>query len=699
MKKIIALLIAFVMVFGLTGCSKGETRDENVIYLDFEIVNNGYGYKWLEDACDEFEELVKNKDYDGEGSMDPGVECKVKPVVSLTELDAMEKSGTEVFFGGGNASDLILTGNLLDITDVVNENNYLEMDEDDPSTYVNDNVSSAILNNMYNAGNQSIVDLMYEEARVLSSVVNPNSGDTQYYTIPTHEIYSGMSYDKDAFDKVGFYFAYDESNAVATRFPSQVTGQEAYFVKSSALDNKSCGPDGVFGTYDDGMPSSLVELIILYEYMDSKGYAPLQVPGQYLYESDFLTEGLYTALLGVDKARGQYDLTGEFDIVTALNNSGAGAFENATAALAGYIQPLIETVEIDEETGYYSTWSLERYYALVFLEICARQGWLAEGYNPTSNPSSNKTAQRQFIFSGFYDPIEGGTGTRVATMSTGSYWYNESTDFNNFANFEKANPNVAHRNLLWMPFPTNIFTSVTGEVDGYEDEDYLVTTTLGSGVNKTEITESAKGEKQAISQCHVNCVYFNDNVRSEPAKYEALKDWIRFFHSDQQLEKTTIRQGFRKALKYKVRDLDQITDLAEKAEIKQIMIDKNWADFDTNNNVTWEGFYKRLADYVDSDSAEVIRYTSANKTFLENMSGASIFKRGEYSKICTDNTGTAYLLKLLDKKSPWSAKDAFSNTVVSFAQWEKLYSGNLEAKQLKDSAGATITYRGETNPA
>lgn len=701
MKKIIALLIAFVMVFGLTGCVQQETRDKNTIYLDFEIVDNGYGFQWLKDACREFEKLVADKDYDGDGPMKPGVKCKVVDVTSAMELDAIERSGTEVFFSGGAASENIKTGKLLDITDVVNEKNYRAMDEEDPSTYVNDDVASAILNSTYDTADQSIADLIYDETKTLCSVVYPGSDEPTYYSIPTHEIYSGMSYDKDAFDREGFYFAYETSTSVSNRFVSDVTKKEAYFVKPTALDNKSCGPDGVFGTYDDGMPSSLVELITLYDYMDDKGYAPLQVPGQFLYEADFLTDGLYSALLGVDKSRGQFEFTGEYDIVYGLYNSNDGAFgSDSGSALTKYLQPLIETVEVDEESGYYTTWALERYYALMFLNICVEQGWLAKGYDPDVGSYSHREAQRQFIFSS-YNKGKGKNGLKVATMATGSYWYNESTNFGNFESFERYNKNVEYRNLLWMPFPTNIFTTVTGEQDGYEDEDYLVTTTLGSGNYTTEIIESTKGEVQAVSQRGINCVYFNDNVRNDTATYEALKDWIRFFHSDQQLEKTTIRQGFRKALKYKVRDLEDITNPTEKAEIKQIMLDRGWADFDDDGNVIWEGFYKQLADYVDSDSAELVRYTSTKQTFLSNTGDGSPFKRGEYSKVSTDATGEAYLKKLVKNNTTY--KTAFANTIIKFDEgqtnWKGKYEGNSVAKQLKNGIGETITWRGEVNPA
>ena len=654
MKKIIALLIAFVMVFSLSGCGKKETRDKNKIYLDFEIVDNGYGYQWLKDACREFEELVKDKDYDGEeGSKKPGVVCKVPPKDgSLTALEAMKRSGSEVFFGGGSASNLVRTGNLLDITDVLNEENY-------------------------DGGTTSIVDMMYDESIPLTTVTNKTTNETKFYTIPTYEIYSGMTYDKDKFDEFGFYFAKDSS--VGTDYYDDVTGEYVYFVNEGDLNvaNRSCGPDGIDGTYDDGMPSSLVELIQLYSYMAYNGVTPLQIPGQYLYEADFATEGLYTALMGAEGARAAFDFTGKVDIVKQFKTNDC-AFKNSegNAYLEDFYMPVVETVEVTEETGYYTTWSVERYYALTLMNICKKQGWFADGANPDVDSTSHNVSQFRFISGGYNDGV-GGQAKRVGTMSTGSYWYNESLNsFTNFDDFYIYNPNVEYRNLCWMPLPVNIFTSVTGVQDDYDEEDYLVETCIGT-------VESTKGEVQAISQAHANCVYFNDNVRNDAATYEALKDWIRFFHSREQLEKTTIRRGFKSALKYEVRDLDEITNIEERAALRQLMIDSSWMDFDNQGNVVWESFYKLLADYVDESF--VVRFSANNNTFLSNIGDQSPFKRGENSSICYAS-GKIYV-KNLYQDSTDNAMKCFVRTMLDYDDWGGVYKGDSTPGKLQGSDG------------
>ncbi len=638
MKKIIALLITFVMVFSLGGCVKQETRDKNKIYIDFEIVNNGYGYQWLIDACEEFEELVKNVDYDGEGPKKPGVVCKVRPVDSATDASSVKQSGTEVFMSSGAARSLLQqTDNVLDITDVVQEKNY-------------------------HNGTTSIEDLMYPEALDLYRV------EGKYYTIPTYEIYGGITYDKQLFDDYGFYFAKDSSVA-EDEYDDPVTGEYAFF--TSVAEDKSVGPDGISGTYDDGMPSSLIELIQLYSYMDDNQVYPLQVPGKYLYESDFATDGLFTALLGEEKASTMYSFNGKVDVVKEIKTTDV-AFENLNGdgILSDFYKPVVENITVTEETGYYTTWSLERYYTLIFLDICKREGWLAPGANPDVEPFTHQQAQFQFISSG-YDNGSGKQGTRVGTMSTGSYWYNESLNsFTNFLDFEAINPSAPNRDLLWMPLPVNIFTSVTGE----------------EGVEETPIegyTESTKGEKQAIIQEHTNGMFFNKNVLAEPETYEALKDWIRFFHCDEQLEKATIRRGFKSSLQYEIRDFDEIP-ASEQPAMKKIMQDSRWMDWKQldENGKPWESFYKQLADYVDD--SYLLRFAASNETFLLNSGGTGpAFKRGEYSKVSTDTSGQGYL-KSLYKTAGYNAMKCFEKTMLTYNNWLQLYKGNGEVGKVND---------------
>ena len=67
-----------------------------------------------------------------------------------------------------------------------------------------------------------------------------------YYALPHYEIYTGLVYDADLFTEKAFYFAKGGG----------WTDEDS---------EKSCGPDGIYNTYDDGLPSSYEEF---YKMMD-----------------------------------------------------------------------------------------------------------------------------------------------------------------------------------------------------------------------------------------------------------------------------------------------------------------------------------------------------------------------------------------------------------------------------------------------
>lgn len=109
-------------------------------------------------------------------------------------------------------------------------------------------------------------------------------GDGHYYALPHYEWFPGLIYDKDAFDKYGWYIAKEGQGSVVNNKYGSIT-----ITKTAA--NKSCGPDGKTGTEDDGLPSSLEELIVLSQKIkDDAKIAAFTVSGAILYNSNYLVD-------------------------------------------------------------------------------------------------------------------------------------------------------------------------------------------------------------------------------------------------------------------------------------------------------------------------------------------------------------------------------------------------------------------------
>ena len=184
--------------------------------------------------------------------------------------------------------------------------------------------------------------------------------------------------------------------------------------------HKSVGPDGEEGTLDDGLPSTIYEFIVLCERMVNDGVQPVQMAGQYPQYANPMLDGLMVSLMGPEKYAATNSLTGEVEVVTGFTN------ENLVGNIDYIKKPITKTIEISEESGYYMTWQVEKYYAQALLEILDKQsGFFADG-SRSVGAVSHLGAQENLIFSG-YNKL-GSTAKEVAMLSDSSHLYFESKD-------------------------------------------------------------------------------------------------------------------------------------------------------------------------------------------------------------------------------------------------------------------------------
>ena len=624
MKKFITILLCFVLLMTSVACSNsggGPKGDGDDVIIEVVIQDLGYGKQWLEESNARFVELVKDKDY---GNGKKGVFFNYH-FQTPEDPSTMSTSGNHVYYGysGAGAIALSNTGNLLNIDDIVKE----KYDERDGAKI-------------------SIEDKMYDNYKSFSK-----GSDGEYYTIPTMEAYCGMSYDVDLFDRKGFYLAKPDAEYFLSEY-SEVVDRDFDWVDVTAENwesDKSVGPNGIAGDYDDGLPSSLYELVALWEYMADQGVQPVQTYGEYPTYPNVFLQGIMASLMGKDRITTMNDLNGELEVVTGFgitNVEGENLFGNVD-----YLKrPVTEIVDITEETGFYISMPVEKYYAYALMNIINEEGWWADGSVPDYRPISHLNAQLNFLCSGYRNAK--GTAPEIGMIIDGSYWYHESVIRNNVKTFEALNKGV-ERKVAWMPLPVNIANSVTGE-----DKTGTV----------NGITESLKGEPQTLYVEHSNCLYFNKKIEEDESLYAAIKDWIKFAHSDAELSKKTASAGYKTALQYEVTKEDK---------------------------ASWSGFYRDLFEV--SRISNVIRPNGNNATYEKNRNG--IFKRGETAGLFVCHTGS-YIrcLRLEKNKGYHDAREAFEANMITPAQWKNYYAGtNIDGiKYLKNKDGKEIFY---TRPA
>ena len=216
--KFTALLCALVGLSNVaTACGGGgEKRDSTKTYLTVYNYDGGVGTEWLYDCAERFEELYKDKELE-EGKK--GIVVEVTP--GKDNLATLAASPYNVFFTEQIPfNDLIAQNQLLDISDMAEE------------PFTNLGISEA--GNVSNKIPKETKDALLAQKSKL-------------YALPHFEVYTGVSYDRDLFETKSLF--------IQQRAEGQATTK---FCKSNNA-NISVGPDGVKGSYDDGLPSSYDE--------------------------------------------------------------------------------------------------------------------------------------------------------------------------------------------------------------------------------------------------------------------------------------------------------------------------------------------------------------------------------------------------------------------------------------------------------
>ena len=488
MKKSIALILALSMcpATGLSLASCGE--EGNALRLDVVGMDGGVGIDWLTNMEEDFESMFKDKQYGDK----TGIDLKVSKKQQMNNVN-MAAEAYEIYFSErADVQGFAKLGILLDITDIVTE-------EDE--------------------NGRSIASVLPKEAA--SRFVGT---DGKYYGLPHYEFYAGLSYDADTFANYNAYFAAPLTDGNDEQWVKEYKSNygNALFINNIAAV-KSCGPDGEYETYDDGLPTSLQELIILCSYLKDNGVAPLVLSGMYKNMSNYLIDGLWPALAGYEAMSALYNFEGTIEAIK-LDSNGDYIFTNELLfeGVEGIYKPETEMVEITQANGYRVSDMVEKYWAYAFLEAAMQENFFCTDSLATS--VSHTGAQGSVIF-GSNTSGQSDKGMLI----DGSYWWNESKLANNFFYYEMATGDTNERQIRYMSMPTSLNT----------------TTTEGNGEPVT-----------LLDVGHGN-MYVNANIKDDSAMVEAIKDFLQYAYSDEMLRAFTVETGTMRPLNYTLTDADK----------------------------------------------------------------------------------------------------------------------------------------------
>lgn len=511
-KQIISISLAALTVCSslvATSCGGGNQSDNSTTTKIFAVnFDGGIGSEWLYDDIKEFEKLVENKSYE---SGKKGVDIDVDRAMNIGAA-TMNTSGYHLFFDEVQTNVRKFADNqfIVDLTDIVTT----PLTEYGEEKSIVDKIDPVYLNNLVGS-------------------------DGKYYGLPYYEWYPGLVYDIELFENNGLFIAKD-GTSVATDTVDKY-GKNIKFLKDGKNKaERSVGNDGISGTEDDGLPTSVVELLSLCYRMTKKDIKPIQTTGMHTGYTSYLVEALWASLAGYDAMRANYTFSGEIEVVKRDSNgeiiftndplftglAGTGNDGNGTAISGNYVmKPATEKITLTEETGYKVYDMVQRYYAIAFLEIVEREGWFTK--DSTTESISHTGAQKEFILNG----IETGNQKRskMGMMIEGTYWYQESVRTGAFEDYSYYSGKDEKR-LGWMSLPTSLYDSVT-ENNG-RDLAFVET-------SHSYVTMNAASTKN------------NEGVT------EACKDFIRFMYTDKRLSAFTGTTGIPKGgMYYELEDSD-----------------------------------------------------------------------------------------------------------------------------------------------
>lgn len=410
--------------------------------------------------------------------------------------------------------------------------------------------------------------------------------DGKYYGLPHYSYDVSISYNVDLFKTENLYIAAPGEESVvnykSSLLPASSAGVNFVFNENT---KKSCGPNGIPNDYDDGLPSSLEEFIVLCDYIKNKKqinpFSISDINGGANY-AFMLIESLWAGMVGTDamKATNCNFTDAEVEVV----KEGALSYDG-TLLNTGIKMPKTETVVLSDDNGYRMYDMSARYYALSFLELAKNKGWF-------KNQQMTNTKAQEFFVLGNYNAND---NDRCAMLVDSTFWYGEAVSGGTLTKY-KSLSGGKEANVSMMPMPVQL----TGQV------------TEGNGKKPTVIDTSAT-------------VFVNKRVEKNEGLFRAVKEFIEFLYSDAELKAFTETSKLTMNLKYDYDKSSLGNFYAGVLEIEKAAGDKVYAASDnikfsknrSSFSLIWGGKLNYFGSYHNGSYAALMGGETAASIFTQ----------------------------------------------------------------------------------
>lgn len=491
MKKLIALILAVCCALPFVACggtnnpntdgsSVFNVPGENKVCINMQVYGGGVDGEWADIICEEFAKRYADTNFGG-GSK-KGVYFDLTRSWNIT-LTGLNSSNLHIITMSANGTPKAASngGELYNLDDIVKD-----------TTREGGSLESTIFS--------QVID-------------NLKGNDGSFYGLPYFDYYYGLQYNRKVFDEQDALIA-DDSDESATPYKSKFSDKIVKFTNNEGKLSK--GPDGMSGTEDDGLPASMEELLVLFDYFKKvTTYYPVVVSGACLHYTGNIAQGIWAALAGQQQMQNYYNCKGEIEVVSRDANGNIEFTDENLFNGVDYIKkPKTKTIMLNDKNGYLGRDMVARFYACAFIEIMQKELWFSP---ETEDPGISHYDAQLALLVGKRMPRY----SNSAMLCEYSYWYNESKKAGNFKKTKLVGMEESDFDVRKMPMPTSYYSA-----------------------------DEPKAGKSSL--CIANEGYFvvNKYITRDPAVEEAVLEFVKFFYSEEIIKKVNLISGFQRAIKY-----------------------------------------------------------------------------------------------------------------------------------------------------
>ena len=512
MKKLISIVAAGIIAFTVAavnaGCRSSDlvAVDETKTQLYVSNLDLGLGRSYIEAIGQQFEKDFAEKSFE-EGKK--GVQVLYNHNTDINSASffetTIEGDKDNVYF-----TEYInykqWTNKFMDVTDIIN--------------------SPAITG--YNAATGEYTreskNIRDKIDPTMLEFLNVGGGNKVYKGFPFYLAIKSVNYNADLWDEKGFYLCAAPSDyvAIAIRDNADLDAAIANYnaaiaeIKSGAESEAllfgnakgevkiggqteevglSAGPDGKFGTFDDGFPATYDDFYALCDHIANNNVTPFIWTGANAGYADMITQSLFTNELGLERSKVYYSLNGTMDNLIVFNQNGEAQFDGDGKPVIG--EPYTFNGGVSD--GYEIMRTASKYYALQFAEkIATTTAWT---HTACYDSTSQSEAQNKYLTEGFTK-----AGNPTAMLMDGAWWQAEANA--TFEAMKKVDAKYAKENRRFgvIPLPYS-------SIEVFRDK-------------------TLNDEKNVIVTENDSVCFINNNIDRNSPQYEVARVFMSYFNSD-----------------------------------------------------------------------------------------------------------------------------------------------------------------------